>query len=38
MFVNTSHSDERTFLLKDAEELKDLPDDPTDIASDNLIK
>ena len=38
VFVNTSHPGERTFLLKHPEELKDLPGNSTDIASDNLIK
>ena len=38
VLVNTSHPDERTFLLKYPEKLKDLPSNSTDIASDNLIK
>lgn len=36
-FINTSHPDERTFLLKKLEKLKDLPDNSHDIESDNII-
>ena len=37
-FINTSHPDERTFLLKKLDKLKELPDNSPDIESDNLIK
>lgn len=37
-FINTSHSDERTFLLKKLDKQKELPDNSPDIESDNLIK
>ncbi|XP_048589946.1 uncharacterized protein LOC116619447 [Nematostella vectensis] len=37
-FINTSHPDERTFLLKKFDKLKELPDNLPDIESDNLIK
>ena len=38
IFTNTSNLDGRAFLLKDPEKISQLPDDSTDIASDNLIK
>ena len=38
VFINTSHPDERTFLLKDMEKLRDLPDNSPDIESDSMIK
>ena len=37
-FINTSHPDERTFLLKKLDKLKELPDNSPDIESDKLIK
>ena len=37
-FINTSNIDERTFLVKHPEIIKDLPDNSKDIESDNLIK
>ncbi|PFX25090.1 hypothetical protein AWC38_SpisGene10304 [Stylophora pistillata] len=37
-FVNTSHPDERTFLLKKLDKIKELPDNSCDIESDNIIK
>ena len=37
-FVNTSDPDERTFLLKSMDRIKELPDNSTDIESDNAIK
>ena len=37
-FINTSNPDERTFLLKTLDKIKELPDNSTDIESDNLIK
>ena len=37
-FINTSNPDERTFLLKTLDKIKELPDNSTDIESDNIIK
>ena len=37
-FINTSHPDERTFLLKKLDKIKELPDNSCDIESDNFIK
>ena len=37
-FINTSHPEERTFLLKTIEKIKELPDKSTDIESDNVLK
>ena len=37
-FINTSHPDERTFLLKKLDKIKELPDNSCDIKSDNIIK
>ena len=37
-FIYTSHPDERIFLLKKLDKLKELPDNSPDIESDNLIK
>ena len=37
-FVNTSDPDERTFLLKSMDKIKELPDNSIDIESDNIIK
>ena len=37
-FVNTSDPDERTFLLKNMDRIKELPDNSVDIESDNVIK
>lgn len=37
-FINTSNPDERTFLLKTLDKIKELPDKSQDIESDNLIK
>ncbi|XP_078352070.1 uncharacterized protein LOC144636749 [Oculina patagonica] len=37
-FISTSPPDERAFLLKKFDKLKELPDDSTDIESDNIIK
>ena len=37
-FINTSNPDERTFLLKTLDKIKELPDNSTDIESDNVIK
>lgn len=37
-FINTSHPDERTFLLKKLDKIKELPDNSSDIESDNIIK
>ena len=37
-FVSTSPPDERTFLLKKLEKLKELPDGSQEIESDNVIK
>ena len=37
-FINTSIPDERTFLLKPIEKLRDLPDSSDNVESDNLIK
>jgi endonuclease/exonuclease/phosphatase (EEP) superfamily protein YafD len=37
-FINTSDPDERTFLLKSMDKIKDLPDNSLDIESDNVIK
>ncbi|KAL9965207.1 hypothetical protein ACROYT_G028978 [Oculina patagonica] len=37
-FTNTSHPDERTFLLKKIDKLRELPDTSPDIESDNIIK
>ena len=37
-FISTSPPDERTFLLKKLERLKELPDHSADIESDNIIK
>ena len=36
--INTSHPDERTFLLKKLDKIKELPDNSCDIKSDNIIK
>ena len=37
-FINTSDPDERTFLLKSMDKIKELPDNSCDIESDNIIK
>ena len=37
-FINTSDPDERTFLLKSMDKIKDLPDNSVAIESDNAIK
>ncbi len=37
-FINTSDPDERTFLLKSMDEIKELPNNSCDIESDNIIK
>ena len=37
-FINTSNPEERTFLLKTIEKIKELPDESTDIESDNVLK
>ena len=37
-FINTSNPEERTFLLKTIEKIKELPDKSTDIKSDNVLK
>ena len=37
-FINTSDPDERTFLLKSMDRIKELPDNSIDIESDNVIK
>ena len=37
-FINTSDPDERTFLVKSMEKIKDLPDYSQDIESDNVLK
>ena len=37
-FINTSDPDERTFLLKRLDKIKELPDNSCDIESDNIIK
>ena len=37
-FINTSDPDERTFLLKSMDKIKELPDNSNDIESDNAIK
>ena len=37
-FINTSDADERTFLLKSMDKIKELPDNSCDIESDNIIK
>ncbi len=37
-FINTSDPDERTFLLKSIDKIKELPDNSCDIESDNIIK
>lgn len=37
-FISTSPPDERTFLIKKLEKLKELPDSSHDIESDNIIK
>ena len=37
-FVNTSNPDERTFLLKSIDRIKELPDNSIDIESNNVIK
>ncbi|XP_028405756.1 uncharacterized protein LOC114528326 [Dendronephthya gigantea] len=37
-FINTSDPDERTFLLKSMDKIKELPDNFVDIKSDNIIK
>ena len=37
-FINTSDPDERTFLLKSMDKIKELPDNSIDIKSDNIIK
>lgn len=36
--INTSNPDEITFLLKTLDKIKELPDNSTDIKSDNIIK
>ena len=38
IFVNTSHPDERTFLLKSKEQLEQMPMQSTDIEAGNMIK
>ena len=37
-FINTSDPDERTFLLKSMDKIKELPDNSCDIEPDNIIK
>ena len=37
-FINTSDVDERTFLLKSMDKIKELPDNSLDMESDNVIK
>ena len=37
-FINTSHPDERAFLLKKLDKIKELPDNSCDIESDSIIK
>ena len=37
-FINTSDPDERKFLLKSMDKIKELPDNSIDIESDNVIK
>ena len=37
-FISTSPPDERTFLLKKLDRLKELPDNSPDIESDNIIR
>ena len=37
-FMNNSHPDERTFLLKKLDKIKELPDNSCDIESDNIIE
>ena len=37
-FINTSNPEERTFLLKTIEKIKELSDKSTDIESDNVLK
>ena len=37
-FISTSPPEERTFLLKRLDKLKELPDSSTDVESDNIIK
>lgn len=37
-FINTSNPDERTFLLKCHDKIKELPDKSTDVESDNVLK
>ena len=37
-FINTSNPDERTFLLKSHDKIKELPDKSTDVESDNVLK
>ena len=37
-FINTSDPDERTFILKSMDTIKELPDNSIDIESDNVIK
>jgi hypothetical protein len=37
-FINTSDPNERTFLLKSMDKIKELPDHSVDIESDNIIK
>ena len=37
-FINTAHPSERCFLLKSMEKLHDLPDNSTEIESDNILK
>lgn len=38
LFINTSHPDERTFMLKDKATLKEMPGKSTDIECNNIIK
>ncbi|XP_033741835.1 uncharacterized protein LOC117328415 [Pecten maximus] len=38
VFINTSESSERTFLLKQKDSLEQLPPDSTDIEADNVVK
>ena len=37
-FISTSPPEDRTFLLKKLDKLKELPDNSTDVESDNIIK
>ena len=37
-FINTSNPEERTFLLKAIEKIKELPDKSSDRESDNVLK